>query len=91
MSCGVGHRRSSDLVLLSLWRRPAAITLIRPLAWELPYAMGAALKCKKKQKNQCLLQQHIYKIGKIQRRLAWPLYKDNMQFHEAFHIKKKTK
>ena len=24
--------------------RPAAVALIRPLAWELPYAMGAALK-----------------------------------------------
>ena len=28
-------------------------------------------------------------IGKIQRRLAWPLRKDDTQIHEAFHIKKK--
>ena len=27
-----------DLVLLWLWRRPAATARIRPLAWELPYA-----------------------------------------------------
>ena len=27
-----------------LWHRPAAPAPIRPLAWELPYAMGAALK-----------------------------------------------
>ncbi|KAM7247082.1 hypothetical protein CapIbe_001035, partial [Capra ibex] len=26
------------------------------------------------------------KIGTIQRRLAWPLGKDDMQIHEAFHI-----
>ena len=28
--------RSSDLVLLWLWRRPATTVLIQPLAWELP-------------------------------------------------------
>ena len=33
-----------DLVLLWLWRRLAAIALIRPLAWEPPYATGVALK-----------------------------------------------
>ena len=26
------------------------------------------------------------KIGTIQRRLAWPLRKDDTQIHEAFHI-----
>ena len=35
-----------------LWCRPAAITLIRPLAWESPYAVGAALKRPKKQNKQ---------------------------------------
>ena len=29
--------------MLWLWSRPAATALIQPLAWELPYAMGAAL------------------------------------------------
>ena len=29
----------------------AAAALIQPLAWELPYAAGAALKRKKKKKN----------------------------------------
>ncbi|RKM63566.1 hypothetical protein C0215_19860 [Clostridioides difficile] len=33
-----------DPVLLWLWCRPVAIALIRPLAWEPPYAMGGALK-----------------------------------------------
>ena len=48
MSCGVGHRRSSDLGLLWLWHGLAAVALIRPLDWEPPYAMDAALKRKKK-------------------------------------------
>ena len=52
MSCGVGLRRSSDNVLL--WRRcgPAAIAQICPLSWELPCALGAALKKKKKKKKE---------------------------------------
>ena len=50
MSCGVGHRCSSDPALLWLWCRPAAIAPIGPVAWKLPCAPGAALK-KKKQKN----------------------------------------
>ena len=44
MSCGVGRRQGSDPVLLWLWHRPAATGPIRPLAWEPPYAAGAALK-----------------------------------------------
>ena len=47
MSCGVGHRRGSDLVLLWLWRRPVATALIQPLAWEPPYATPMALKRQK--------------------------------------------
>ena len=42
MSCGVGPRRGSDLALLWLWHRLAAVALI--LAQEPPYAMGRALK-----------------------------------------------
>ena len=44
MSYGVGRRRSSDLAWLWLWCRLAATALIRPLAWEPPWAMGAALE-----------------------------------------------
>ena len=47
MSCGVGCRHSSDLALLWLWCKPAAVALILPLVWELPYATGVALKSKK--------------------------------------------
>ena len=36
-----------DPALLWLWHRPAAVALIRPLAWEPPYAAGAGLKRQK--------------------------------------------
>ena len=52
MSCGVGCRLSSDPKLLWLWRRPLATAPIRPLAWEPPYAMGAALEKYKKTKKK---------------------------------------
>jgi len=52
MNCGVSHRRGSDLVLLWLWRRPATASLIRPLAWEFPYAMSVALKSREKKKRE---------------------------------------
>jgi len=51
MSCGVGCRCGSDLEWLWLWCRPAAVALIRLLAWEPPCAVGVALKNKTKQKN----------------------------------------
>ena len=51
MSCGVGRRRGSDPALLWLWHRPAATVLIRPLSWESPYAMGAAVEKTNKQKK----------------------------------------
>ena len=35
-----------DPMLLWLWYRLAAAALIQPLAWELPYAAGVALKKK---------------------------------------------
>ena len=47
MSCGVGHRHGSDPVWLWLWWKPAVVAPIGPLAWEPPYASGAALKSNK--------------------------------------------
>ena len=44
MSCGVGCRNGLDLALLWLWPRPAAVAPIQSVAWEPPYAEGAALK-----------------------------------------------
>ena len=53
VSCGVGRRHILDPVWLWLWLwcRPAAIAPIRPLAWELPHTMGAALQ-RQKDKNK---------------------------------------
>ena len=48
LSCGVDHRHGSDPALLWLWCMPAAVAPIKPLAWELPYAVGVALRKKKK-------------------------------------------
>ena len=39
-----------DPALLWLWRRPVAVALIRRLAWEPPYAAGAAQEIAKKKK-----------------------------------------
>ena len=40
-----------DLALRWLWRRLAATVPIRPLAWEPPYAVSAALKRTKDKKR----------------------------------------
>ena len=52
MSCGVVSTRDLDPTLLRLWRRLAATAPIRPLAWELPYASGVALKQNKTNKQK---------------------------------------
>ena len=59
-------------MLLWLWCRPAAVAPIRPLAWEPPYAMGAALKKKKKktkdQKKNLFyldLYQEVFNLGSM--------------------------
>ena len=44
----IARRCGLDLVFLWLWCRLAAAAPIQPLAWELPYAEGVALKRKKK-------------------------------------------
>ena len=56
MSCGVGPRQGLDLASLWLWHRPAAVALMRPLAWEPPYAPSVALKDKKKKLDSILLK-----------------------------------
>ena len=55
MSCGGGPRCGPDPAWLWLWPRPAPEALIQALAWDPPYATGAALKAKNKQtnKNSC--------------------------------------
>ena len=52
MSRGVGCRSGSDPTLLWPWCRPAATAPLGPLAWELPYAAGEALKGQKTEKKK---------------------------------------
>ena len=52
MTFSVGRRHGSDPALLWLWSKPKEATaLIQPLAWELSFAVGAALKSKKRGKK----------------------------------------
>jgi len=52
VSCGVGCRHGSDPALLWFWHRLAVTAPIRPLAWEPPYAAGAAQEMAKRQKKK---------------------------------------
>ena len=52
VSCGVGHRHSSDPTLLWLWCRPAGVALIQLLSWELPYSAGIPSPPQKKRKKE---------------------------------------
>ena len=69
MNHDVGRRRGLDPVWLWLWCRPAAAALIHSLAWEFPYAMGAALKRPKKKKKFKLIFFFLY----ITLYLTWKL------------------
>ena len=60
MSCGAGCRRGSDPVLLWLWRGPVATALLRPLAWEPPYAVGVAKEMAKRQKKKKLRSMGVW-------------------------------
>ena len=55
----------SDLALLLLWLRLAAIAPIQPLAWETPYAAGAAPKSKKKKNLESENEDPDSNLGKI--------------------------
>ena len=56
MSSGVSHRHGLDPALLWLWHRLAAAAPIQPLAWELPYVAGVALKRKAKKNPTAAVQ-----------------------------------
>ena len=57
-------RCSSETTLLWLWCRAAATSLIPPLAWELPYVIGMALKRqKKKKKKKRMTELHMTLLG----------------------------
>ena len=55
MNCSVVRVQGSDPTLLWLWLWPAVVASFKPLAWELPYAVGAALENTKKKKKDALM------------------------------------
>ena len=57
-----------DYALLRLKHRPEAVASIGPLAWELPYAMRAALKKKKKKEIGAENQQEARADQKVHQR-----------------------
>ena len=75
MSCSIGFRHGSDPTLLWLWYRPVATAPIQPKTCEPPYAAGASLKKKTKQKKR----KSIWP-------LLWTLYQKNRlsPFHKGF-------
>ena len=88
MSYGVGCRRSSDSALLWLWHRLLAAAPIRPLAWEPPYATGAAPEKTKKKKR---IPAQMYRASHNFISLAFPIsligilqYTDTSCFYPAF-------
>ena len=70
MSCGVGRGHGSDPVFLWLWCRPAAVAQIRPLAWEPPYAIGAALKTTTTKTSKETEQRQMDRFGSGERRMG---------------------
>ena len=54
VSCDASCRRGWDPTLLWLWHRPGATAPIRPLAWEPPYAVEAALEKAKRPKKKVI-------------------------------------
>ena len=66
-----GCRRGSDPTLLWLWFwfrvrvRVRVTALIRPLAWELPYAAGVDLEVAKRKKKKKKMKEYFV-LGKLQ-------------------------
>ena len=48
-------------MLLWLWRRPAAVAPIQPLAWESPQAAGVALQREKKKEEEITWKRSSFK------------------------------
>ena len=79
----MSSRCGLDPTLLWLWCRPAAVALIPPVAWELPYAADVALKSKKKKKKKKknskrievkYLMVNIYSVLSLERQYSIEVY-----------------
>ena len=86
MSCGVGHRCSSDLVGW-LWHRPAATAPTGPLAWEPPYARcGPKKKKKTKDKKKNLNKvEHV----EVQKPIIMSIFREQIQIRKEILIIRK--
>ena len=80
MSSGVGRRLSLDPALLWLWGRMAAVPLIQLLAWEIPYAVGVALK-----KNHNKISSHTYLEDYFKKTKLVGIGKDVEKLELLFH------
>ena len=69
MSCGVGHRGARSCIAVAVVERLAVAAPIGPLAWELPYATGAALKSKKEKEEREREREDGWKEGREGRKL----------------------
>ena len=77
-------------MLLWLWYRLAAVALILPLAWELPYAEGAALKSKAKQnKTKTKTNKKSYLGSELKSK--WYLCSDTITYLEGNDSKRGVK
>ena len=70
-SCHKCGRCGLDLALLWLWRRLTGKALILLLVWELPYAVGAALKKTKKPQKTKNKIKGVWAVGQWVDDLAW--------------------
>ena len=76
-----------DPALLWLWHRLAAVALIVPLAWELPYAAGVTLK-KSKTNKQTKTQKQTNKKTKKEkkdRKEEFPLWLSELRTKRSVH------
>ena len=64
----------------------SSVTKQKPQGWLIYPPQKGAIKKNRAPKGCTCFGSTYTKIGTIQRRLAWPLRKDDTQNHEAFHI-----
>ena len=70
LRCSVSRRRGSDPAFLWLWCRPTVAAPIRPPAWELPYAVAAALKSNNNSNKTKVVSMHQHLLEVKLRGLA---------------------
>ena len=86
----MGQRFGLDLVLLSMWCRPAAAALIGPPDWEFPYAAGVALKRPKKEEEEEWLCVYMYNWISLRYSKNYRNIVNQLYFNKTF-TNKKTK